>query len=534
MSFEIRQRDLIGRIGRLETRRGVIETPMFLPVVNPISQAVAPRRMLEEFKYKTVITNAYLIKRYFGHLEHLDVHILLDFQGVIATDSGAYQILEYGKIDTNPREIVEFQKKIRSDIAVILDQPTGWETDHNTALWTVEKTLRSAKESILLMNDDTLWVGPIQGGEFTDLIEYSTREMSRYPFSIYALGSPTPIMERYHFSKLVDMVMSVKLNLAPDKPLHLFGAGHPMIFPLVVAMGCDMFDSAAYALFARDDRYMTPTGTLKLEDLSYLPCSCPVCRRYEAKELREMLKQEREKLLTEHNLYVCMAEMDRVKQAVAEGDLWRLLELRSRVHPALTSAFRRLTEYRGIIERNSPSYNGRGLYIFDYWSLSRPEVTRHIHRMSSNYSLPETVGCLLLVPPPETRPYTSSSEFKSLNAKIKEPSKLHKIHVCFYAAPFGIIPSDLAETYPLSQFEMVEPLDNETLEFTAIQIKRYIERINYPVILLHRGIDKLGILTEETMKKSLKGDTKLAVNSSPDPWADKALEDLVDKLKQLN
>ena len=55
------------------------------------------------------------------------------------------------------------------------------------------------------------------------------------------------------------------------------GAGHPMIFALAVAMGCDLFDSAAYILYAEDDRLLMPNGTVKLENLHEMPCSCEVC-----------------------------------------------------------------------------------------------------------------------------------------------------------------------------------------------------------------------------------------------------------------
>ena len=50
-------------------------------------------------------------------------------------------------------------------------------------------------------------------------------------------------MQQYRFETLVDMIMAAKLHLPPDKPLHLFGAGHPMMFAFAVALGCDMFDS---------------------------------------------------------------------------------------------------------------------------------------------------------------------------------------------------------------------------------------------------------------------------------------------------
>ncbi len=59
-------------------------------------------------------------------------------------------------------------------------------------------------------------------------------------------------MEAYRFSDLVEVVMAAKKGLGPGAPVHLFGAGHPMVFALAAAMGCDLFDSAAYALFARE------------------------------------------------------------------------------------------------------------------------------------------------------------------------------------------------------------------------------------------------------------------------------------------
>jgi len=255
MSFELRSRDLLGRIGRLKTKGGVVETPALLPVVNPLSQPMPPRRMMEEFRCRVLITNAYIIKKHFGDDPELEVHRLLDYDGVVATDSGAYQILVYGGVETTPDEIIAYQKRINSDIAVILDVPTGWDVSRSRAEWTVEETLRRAEAALpLIEDDDILWVGPVQGGGYLDLVERSARIVGAMPFPIYALGSPTQVMERYLFTVLVDMIMAAKRNLPPDRPLHLFGAGHPMMFSLAVALGCDMFDSAAYAIYARKDR----------------------------------------------------------------------------------------------------------------------------------------------------------------------------------------------------------------------------------------------------------------------------------------
>jgi len=531
MSFELRDRDLLGRIGRLRTKAGVVETPALLPVVNPLSQPISPRRMMEEFRCHILITNAYLIKKDLGAQPGLDVHRLLDYDGIVATDSGGYQILVYGGVKVAPDEIIAFQRSIGSDIAVILDVPTGWNVPRSRAEWSVEETLRRAEAALpLIEGDDALWVGPVQGGGYLDLVERSARAIGSMPFDIYALGSPTQVMESYRFSVLVDMIMAAKLNLPPDKPLHLFGAGHPMMFSLAVALGCDAFDSAAYALYARKDRYLTPRGTMRLRDLSYLPCSCPVCRRHDADDLREMLKGERIRALTEHNLYVSMAEMDAVKQAISEGTLWELLEVRSRAHPALASALRHLGRYRDALERGSPSYKGRGIFIFDSTDLARPEVTRYLNRLEATYRPPEGADRLLLVPAPEVKPFCRAPPYRRLRSAVEGATgrAAARIHLCFYAAPFGAVPLELSETYPLSQFEAVEPLDRETIEFAAAQAGRYVETASYSEVVLLRGAADLDGLVEDRCRDACrKRGRPLKVISDPQPWGDEALKRLV-------
>ena len=96
-------------------------------------------------------------------------------------------------------------------------------------------------------------------------------------------------MESYHYKELVDVVMNSMKELSDTVPRHLMGAGHPMVFALAVAMGCDLFDSAAYILYANKDRFMMPDGTLKLENLIEMPCSCKVCTEHTVDELKQMI-----------------------------------------------------------------------------------------------------------------------------------------------------------------------------------------------------------------------------------------------------
>jgi len=250
MTFEIRERDMLARIGRLKTKSGEIETPLLFPVINPNVQPISPKRMREVFGCNALITNAYILKKRFGDKPiEKGVHNFLDFNGVVMTDSGAYQILVYGDIEATPKEIVEYQERIDADIATILDLPTGWKVSKKYAENTVRETLKRAKELFQTKTrEDILWVGPIQGGRYLDLVAESAVKVGELPFQIHALGSPTEVMEHYRFDVLVDMIMTAKMNMPIERPLHLFGAGHPFMFALAVALGCNLFDSAAYAI----------------------------------------------------------------------------------------------------------------------------------------------------------------------------------------------------------------------------------------------------------------------------------------------
>lgn len=526
MSFEVRDRDVLGRIGKLTTKNGTITTPALMPVVNPVSQSIPPMRMKKEFGCEILITNSYIIMKNFGNNPDINVHDLIDFDGVITTDSGAYQILVYGGVDTNPEEIINFQQSIGSDIAVILDIPTGWDVPRSRVEYTVEETLRRAKISLpLIEGDDTLWIGPVQGGAHLDLVKKSAKEIGSMPFQIHALGSPTEVMESYRFSVLADMIMAAKTNLPSDRPFHLFGAGHPMMFSFAVALGCDLFDSAAYILFANDERYMTLRGTRHLKNLNYLPCSCPVCRKYDASDLKNMLKGERIRLLAEHNLHVSMAEVQTIRQAISEGTLWELMENRSRGHPALTSALYHLRKYSDVLEKGSPMYKGRGVFIFDKASLARPEITRHVKKLEENTR--KYADTLILLPEPNRKPFNQSIEFTQLVKSLKEFS-IQNIQLCFYVQPFGIVPMELSETYPLSQYIVANPLDHEILNFTIENIKKYIIKNNYGKIIMLASYDATGIRIKEELEKWLDlKENMFEVIQGEKPWSQESIHLLI-------
>lgn len=484
--FEIHERDLAGRIGVLKTKTATIETPALFPVVNHVKSLV-PIKTISRIGYQQIIANAYLISKHSKRTAiRKGIHRLLGFGGAIMTDSGAYQILSHGHVEVEPSEIIRFQEAIGSDIAVILDIPTPSNASRNEAEESVEITIERAKQSIKQRKrKDILWSGPVQGGNHTDLVEKSAQAMAKLPFDIYAIGSPTTIMEQYQYSNLVDLVTTAKRHLPLQTPVHLFGAGHPAMFALAVAMGCDLFDSAAYALYARDGRYLTADGTLHLEDLGDLPCECPICVNTTPKDLTGLDEQRREQSLAEHNLYVSIREVKQIKQAIRRGTLWELLRMRCTTHPRLWEGFLRLTQYAEELEKTDPlpTPHQAGITFVGPQDLSRPEVLRHQARLLTNYQPPESRDVLLLIPEVDMR---RAGLPRNLEEALGDLSPA-LVHVCIYSVAFGVIPSELVETFPLSQHILSgidEQVSNKKMGDSIMEYISKHKRHYHEVILL--------------------------------------------------
>ena len=163
--FEIIKSDLAGRIGILHTNHGKIETPAFVPVIHPVNQAI-PTKKIREIGFDLVITNAYITLNRFGNeAVKQGIHKIIDFDGAVMTDSGGYQVLEYGDVDVSPPVVAQFEKNIKTDFAIPLDKPTGYGLPKKKAKSYVDHTLKVSKQTLdNKINNGPVWVGPIQGG----------------------------------------------------------------------------------------------------------------------------------------------------------------------------------------------------------------------------------------------------------------------------------------------------------------------------------------------------------------------------------
>lgn len=468
ISFEVKSSDLMGRIGRLELNGKNLETPVFLPVVHPYKQEI-PATRIREMGFDAVITNSYILyKRLASQARERGLHSLVGFDGIIMTDSGGYQMLEYGDLEIAPEEIALFQQDIGSDIAVILDRPTGKNASYEHAKETVKFTIDSARRSLNVVNrKGTAWVGPIQGGEHDRLVNYSAKEMADIGFDWFALGSPVELMNNYDFAALARMINVTRSVLPIEKPLHLFGAAHPLTMGLSVALGCDIFDSASYILFAKRGSYMTLHGSRKLDEMSYLPCSCPVCNTG-LNNLLDMDHKELTENLAIHNLYVLKMELNLIKEAIKEGRLWEYIMEKGRSHPAVFEATKYISRISGIgrlLDNETPFFKERALFLFDETDLTRPEIRRHREYLARRKPIHDRV---IIILPRNFDEFT----FKRAEELVKLlPSIRADV---FLAVPFlGLVPIELHDVYPLSQSTIRSSYQRGDLQLIRAVIGKY-------------------------------------------------------------
>jgi len=429
LNFEIKLKDVAARIGSLKINEREIETPTMMPVYNPNNPVITIDELKKEFGVNVLMTNAYIILKSEKLKEEIlskGIHRYLDFDGIIATDSGSYQMMVYGAVTTTNEEILRFQEKIGSDIGSFLDIPSLPDIYKPRAEEQLEITLERALEAKKL-NLNLIVNAGVQGAKYADLRKKAAEEIGKN-FRLVAVGGIVKLMEDYRFSSLVDVILTVKENIPLNRVVHAFGLGHPMVFGIAAAMGCDLFDSASYALYAQKGRYITPGGTKHLHELQYLLCSCPVCSEYKIKEFDE-------KLLAKHNLHACFEELRRVKQAIVENNLWELIQMRARSHPALLSGIERMVEHSDWLSRVDPITKTSAFFYAGFESDQRSEVVNAKARMmrvkSDNliniYPFGEVPAEIIDVYPFGSVMVPERFENEKINLKIRDIAKIKKI-----------------------------------------------------------------------------------------------------------
>ncbi|MHA1872178.1 MAG: tRNA-guanine transglycosylase [Promethearchaeota archaeon] len=509
--FEIKKIDAGARIGLIKFKEKSMITPNLFPVVSPFDNLISPQSIIDEFGGSAIFTNAYIIYQNKDIRELVlkkGIHNYLDFNGFIATDSGAFQHYMYGEDkELSPVEIESFQEKIGADFPVILDRPVQMNDSKEEAMNKVEDTIKRARNNIARRTTDRCaWFGPVHGGKYLDIVKHSVLEMNKLDFGFYALGGIVKTFNDYRFEISINMLLTARKFLRPDRPLHMFGLGLPQFFSLAVACGADTMDSAAYILYAKEGRYFTLQGTKHIDDLTELPCNCPVCSRFSARELKDayhstiiaLKNKNKEKnkeknkdknsdksndknkdnnsralgtqnsdlspdetdeglpngieLIAKHNLYVSFGELKTIRENIRQGTLWELVEQRIHSHPRLIQAYRHITKYWPQFEILEPMEKPKATFFFTELSRYRPVVYRAYKKIMDEYIIPDK-SVVYLLPELDTTPINSPS-FKDWIPSILRNTN-HDLHleILIISNIFGIVPYPLNEVYPFTQRE---------------------------------------------------------------------------------
>ncbi|OAQ21355.1 tRNA guanosine(34) transglycosylase Tgt [Thermosulfurimonas dismutans] len=353
--FHILERDTHtkARLGRLVTRRGIIETPVFMPVATAGSIKAVPPEVVTGLGTRVILANTYHLYLRPG-LEIIrqsgGLHSFMNWQRVILTDSGGFQVYslaQFRKIQEEgvhfkshidgsehlltPELALEIQEVLNSDIRMVLDVCIPYPCDRKKAKELTALTHRWAERSKNFWekreNKGALLFGIAQGGMFEDLRRESARVIVEMDFDGYAVGGLSVGEPR---DLMLEMLSATLSAFPEDRPRYLMGVGTPEDILEAVAMGVDMFDCVLPTRNARRGTIFTSEGKLSIRNAPFKNdfrpldpnCQCYTCRNYTRAYLRHLFISGEllvYYLLTVHNLYFYLKLMAKIRKAIAEG-----------------------------------------------------------------------------------------------------------------------------------------------------------------------------------------------------------------------
>jgi queuine tRNA-ribosyltransferase len=375
LNWQVLAQEGEARAGFLQTRRGVIETPVFMPVgtVGTVKGMRFEELESAELDARIILGNTYhlwlrpgaAVVRACGGL-----HRFIGWERALLTDSGGFQVWSLDKLRKLKEEGVEFrshlngdlcflspevsmevQAALGSDIVMVLDECAPGEASHEAARASLELTARWAQRSRTRfdelqregadagrtnehdasVNGEQALFGIVQGAAHADLRRESLARTVEIGFDGYAIGGLSVGEEKPVMYDTIEMLAPL---MPKDAPRYLMGVGTPEDLVEAVARGVDMFDCVLPTRNGRTGQAYTSRGRLSIKNARWATdvrpldesCACSVCRRHTRAYLRhlftagEMLAGI---LLTHHNLAFFLDTMRRVRQAIRSGDFTR-------------------------------------------------------------------------------------------------------------------------------------------------------------------------------------------------------------------
>ena len=342
--------DTEARRGTLHTRRGPVETPVFMPVGTQGTVKGMLPEQLKELGAQIILGNTYHLYLRPGHdrvAKLGGLHRFMNWDRPILTDSGGFQVFSLGelrKIDEKgahfkshldgslhlltPELSIGIQQALGADIMMVFDECIP----HLASLqYTKESTERSARWAARCKaahsDKSASLFGIVQGGMLYELRQQSAEALIDLGFDGYALGG----LSVGETAEEMYQVMEWSLPMLPeDRPRYVMGVGTPENLVEAVARGADMFDCVMPTRNARNGVLFTSTGKISIKQARYIEdespidssCECYVCRNYSRAYLRHLYQSNEilaSVLNTTHNLYYYLHLMQEMREAIEFG-----------------------------------------------------------------------------------------------------------------------------------------------------------------------------------------------------------------------
>ncbi len=351
-SFELITQDDRARLGKINTSRGEIDTPTFMPVG---TQGTVKGIFTDDI----LKTNTQII---LGNTYHLllrpGIEVLNKFHGIhnfmnwnkpILTDSGGYQIMslsKFNKIDLklgaifsshldgkkiilSPEKSIQVQKSINSDIMMVLDECPKLTLDKKILSKAINVSTAWAKRSKIEFgnNKKKALFGITQGGLYKDLRIESIEKLIEIDFDGYAMGGLAVGEKQNDMFK----ILSETVNYLPkNKPRYLMGVGTPSDILGAVNLGIDMFDCVMPTRSGRTGLAFTWDGKINLKNSRYQNDKTPLDRNCEIRELNKYSKSYLNHLIKSnemmasmlislHNIYFYQQFMREIRKKIKDG-----------------------------------------------------------------------------------------------------------------------------------------------------------------------------------------------------------------------
>ena len=340
------------RLGKLHTNYGVYDTPMFMPVGTLATVKTLNPEELKEAGSAVILSNTYhlwlrpgadIVEKAGG------LHKFMNYDGPILTDSGGFQVFSLAnkkditeegvvfkshiggaKLFLAPEISINVQNKLDSDIAMSFDECIPYPASYEYAKASTERTLRWAKRGKAVFNNERQSLfGIVQGGEYTDLREYSAKETVKIGFDGYSIGGTSVGEGKDVMYKMVEDGIRY---LPIDKPRYLMGVGDPIDILEGVERGVDMFDCVLPTRIARHGNAFTRDGKVNIKNAKYkedftpieADCDCYACKHYTKAYIRHLITCNETlggRLLSIHNIRFLIKLTEDIRESIKNDNL---------------------------------------------------------------------------------------------------------------------------------------------------------------------------------------------------------------------